>query len=253
MRYQTLTLFCAIIIVLSACKKDMSGNMLNTTNENALDESGLLSSAAGTVDTSNHWYGTYTGNGVSYPAVPDDSIIKSGGAQLPRFSRKFAFTNIKLDIPAKHLIAGDSATFEASVKNTKNTGKGSLDVALQIVGDKHSANVRFVADSSVSNSTNLAVGSTAVNGSKALVHYFRSFENVRFAFKDYTAFVYVNDSLVEKLTYGKVNSIGRIKNITVAFRGYGICNTVILRNSFTKKQILSESFNFDGQSHVLYY
>jgi hypothetical protein len=97
------------------------------------------------------------------------------------------------------------------------------------------------------------VGGFGAYGTTALVHYFTNFENIKLSFKNYVAKVYLGDSLLYSLRYNQINTLGRIKTIAVAFKGYGKCNAVFLNNSYTHKAILSESFNYDGQTHTIYY
>ena len=251
---QLLTPPLLVIALFTSCKKDIrnQSSVLNNTNIDA-EEISALGSSTGIIDTSSSWYGTYTGYNTPYPIIPDDAIIKNGIAQLPYLDRQFSYSNIAYDVPPQYNISGDSITFEAKLKNPRATGFGNYDVVLQLTGEQHSAEVHFVADASYVQYTQYYVGKAKRTELSELVHYFGVFQTLKLAQKNYYTAVYINDSLVYKFKYGVKNSIGKLKTINIATKGYGTCTMAALRNSFNRKPIFSEDFSIDGKSNTVYY
>jgi len=71
--------------------------------------------------------------------------------------------------------------------------------------------------------------------------------------KNNSTAVYLDSVELYRFKYGAENSLGRLKNINIGSKGRGVCTSIALRNSFECKSILTEDFNTDGQSHVVYY
>ncbi len=249
-----LLLSCFAVIFLASCQKENTWQKAGLNNRNTNNDQSISTNAlTGTVDKTNSWYGDYEGLFNDYPDVMDDYLIKNGVAQLPYLDRQFYFSKIIYDIPSNYNISGDSISFEARVKNTKASGFSDYDVILQVNGEQHRAAVHFVADKAYTAYTNYAVGDAQYSGLTELVHYFGSFQDVKLVQKNFTTAVYINNNLVYKFKYGAKNSIGKLTSINIAFKGYGSCTKTGIKNSYTKAPILSEDFNIDGESNVVYY
>jgi hypothetical protein len=247
-----LALSCSTLFLLSGCQKDLQTKPTALNSSNELSDQAV---AAGTqvVDTTNKWYVSYAGYAEPYPTYTDGSFIKDGVAKAPLLSKNFEYSNLSYDIPSKYNISGDSITFEVSVKNKMAGSKSGYDVVLQLFGEQHNAELHFVGVQSGLPYTQYIVGNARRTNLQQLVHYFDHFETVRLIMKNNYTSVYLDSVEVYKFKYGAQNSIGRLKKINVAGKGYAVVNNVNVRNSFGRKMIFNEAFNIDGQSHVVYY
>ena len=260
---QFLSFFLLLLITAMGCQKD-DVQLTNTSNESSSETLQSLSDAKGVVST-NHWYGFYAnktpldtssqfpGDDPDISDVYDFDMIHDGVAKLPTIGGWLFFSTISFDIPAQYSLPGDSILFEAVVKNPKDGIQTDWDVCLQITGDQHSADVHFVADSAYQAYTHYGVGSKNVSNNKALVHYFSAFETVKLATQKGQTGVYINNKLVYNFKYNVANRIGKIKTITISGKGYITVDNVKLTNSITKKKLMQETFNTDGESHTVFY
>ena len=244
-------IFCSTALFLVSCQKDLkSNNAVLNTGSQLSDES----SAGMVVDTTGHWVGSYAGSfGYTYPTIPDSLLIKDGIARDPQINLPFEFSNVSYEIPAQYNLSGDSITFEAKVKNTTDLGQYGYDIALQLFGEQHNAEVFFVGVQSGLSYSHYFVGDLRYNGLQPLVHYFDHFETIRLVMKNNSTAVYLDSTELYRFKYGTENSVGRLQKINVAFKGLGEVTKVGVRNSYGRRAILSEDFAFDGQSHVVYY
>ena len=71
--------------------------------------------------------------------------------------------------------------------------------------------------------------------------------------KNKTFIVYINETYITSIPYDKVNKIGRLKQIIVAFKGSGTIDWVKLYNSNTGTQLIQEDFNIDKRSNTIWY
>ncbi len=261
-KVSAVTLFA--FVILAGCQKDVAPKANAGSDNLSTDKLAPEALTGKGVVSTNHWYGTYTDAVCSDPmgaCDPDGSgdatdagIIKNGVAQLPNpAGYNFSYGNISFDIPSQYNISGDSLTFVAVVENTIAYSLPDYDVILRIVGDKDTAAVHFVAAPSSQQSTEYYVGTARYTNLPSLVHYFGSFETVKLAQKKYQTGAYVNNKLVYKFAYRSLNSIGRVKTITVSGKGYPTVDNVQLMNSYTNKKLMTEAFNVDGQSHTVFY
>ncbi|TKK67506.1 hypothetical protein FC093_14555 [Ilyomonas limi] len=244
---------CWIIILFTSCQKDLSTKQTVANNMLAAADIQPLNALTGIIDTTNKWYGTYSGLFEEYPVIPDAYLIQNGVAQLPYLDRQFSYSYIYYDIPAQYNISGDSIALEAEVKNPRASSFSDYDVILQLIGEQHTAEVHFVADTEYASYTSYTIGDAQLTGLTELVHYFGTFRKLKLAQKKYYTAVYINNTEVYRFKYGKRNSIGRLKTIGIVFKGYGSCTGVGVRNSSNHNPILSDKFNTDGQSKVTYY
>ena len=260
---QILSCFLLLLITAMGCQKD-DVQLTNTSGDASSETLQSLSDAKGVVST-NHWYGFYAnktpldtswdapGGDPDYNDLPDTYFIHNGVATLPTGAPFIFFSTISFDIPAQYNLPGDSILFEAIVKNPKDGIETDWDVSLQMIGDQHSADVHFVADSAYQVYTHYGVGSKNVSNNRALVHYFSDFETVKLATKKGQTGVYINNILVYNFKYNVADRIGKIKTITISGKGYVVVDNVKLTNSITKKKLMLETFNTDGESHAVFY
>lgn len=245
---------CVAVTFLAACQKDLKTETTAINNREIADDDFAFSGAAtGVADSTSEWLGTYSGYFKPYPIVPDDDLIYNGVAQLPYLDRQFSFSDISYIIPEKYPIYGDSISFEAKLKNPKSSGFGDYDVVVRLIGDEHSVEVHFVADDDYVQYTEYTVGNRSNTKLAELVHLFGTFQTMKLAQKNYYSAVYINNNLVYKFKYGSKNAIGRLKSISIAFKGYGSCTKVGLKNSHTSSPLMLEEFNVQGKSNTLFY
>ena len=258
-----LSFFLLLLLTVMGCQKD-DVQLANTNDESSSETIQSLSDAKGVVST-NHWYGFYVsktpsdttgmdpGGDPDISDVSDRNMIHGGVAKLPMIDGFLFFSTISFDIPAQYSLPGDSILFEAIVKNPKDGVQTDWDVSLQIIGDQHSADVHFVADSAYQTYTHYGVGSKNIYNSKALVHHFSNFETLKLATKKGQTGVYINNKLVYSFIYNIADKIGKIKTITISGKGYVTVDNVKLTNSITKKKLMLETFNTEGESHTVFY
>ena len=205
-------------------------------------------------DSTGLWYGSYAGYAGPYPDVPESDFIQNGVAKLPYIDQEFSYTNVSFDIPPAYRISGDSIEFDAVAKNPIAFHSiADYDVVLQMVGEEHSAELHFVADSSAKVYDQFYVGDKRVSNRPELVHYFQNMSTIRLILQKDVAKVYVDGVQLGKLEYGAANRIGKLKTINVAGKGFVVVNKVQLLNSYTNQPVLLENFNTDGHSHTIFY
>ncbi len=213
-------------------------------------------------DSSRGWYGHYYGPDVYvFDSFPPSYFIQGGVAQLPYYSdANQVFSYVTYDIPADHPIYGDSITFEMDIKNPKDFYHSGWDVTMDIKGQGHVegalerlALVGFVADDIYTPYTQFHVGNAVHNGLSQLVYDFEDFKTIRLVLRNNRASLFLNAKLLYSFTYTDADKIGWIKNIEFGGKGFPACTRVKLYNSYTGKVILSENFNTDGQSTIIYH
>lgn len=251
---QLFAITCLSLILLSSCQKEVKTPPAapNSITQSLTGESDLATGRK-VVDSTGHWFGGYAGYNGPYPIIPDSVLINNGVAKDPKINIPFEYSNVYYDIPEQYNITGDSITFEATAKNTTNTGQYGYDVVLQLFGDQHDAELHFVGVQAGLQYTQYFVGNAKHTGLQQLVHYFDHFETIRLIMKNNSTAVYLDTVELYKFKYGVENSIGRLKRVNVAFKGRGEVTQVNVRNSFGRKIIFKEEFDIDKQSHTVYY
>ena len=243
----------AFLLFLSSCSKQMS-EPASLSSEPA-DE--FTTAAVPALTADRGWYGFYAGPGVYAPSdtLFAPNIIKGGFIQMPvyTYDNRDVFTGIDYDILPGHNISGDSIIYEVQVKNPKDGIHSDWDVAINIKGTTGEAYVGFVADSSYSQFTQFFVGKSSVNGAPQLVYDFENFTTLRLILKNNRATIELNGKSLLGFVYGAPNRIGQIKNINFGGKGYLSATSVKLLNSYTNKLLLSETFNTNGKSTVVYH
>ncbi len=244
-------LFIAAIFLLSGCKKEVA----EISKSTALSLEKSVTASVQTLTADPGWYGFYAGPDVfNSDTLFAADIIKNGLAKMPFYSnRREVFSIINYAIPADHNISGDSLIYELRIKNPKDNYHPDWDVFADIKGTEHEAYVSFVADSAYSQYTRAFVGDAQFYGKSQLVHDFETFATLRLVLKSDIATIKLNGTLLGTINYGAGNRVGRVKSILFGGKGYVSCTFVKLLNSVTNKPILTENFNTDGKSTIVYY
>ena len=246
------------VILLFSCKKDIQPqNELSAgTNESA-------TTAAGT-----NWQGaflSYSGNPMSR-VIKDKFFIKNGYARIYNDSIKinpnnYYHTQFRLVIPSTIKIKGDSLNFEVGLKNPLSSSDIPESVGREIdVYIKGETNDAFIANTSTSDVSPGSQQYALIRVGKTLIN---NVAELQYNFEDYTTFVlqtfneglvvYRNDTYVKGLAYYDEPNIGRLKEIGIIFQGSGYIDYIKLYNSVNGKLLMSEDFNTDGQSTVVWY
>jgi len=235
---------------LFSCKKEFTDNskisvVRSESNQSAITEG----------DCERRWIGLYANGLQPNDSINQNEFIKGGIAQLPAVNWYNYHTGIYYNLPLCHTLAGDSIRFEASVKNPDN-GAGSVfsyEIALQIYGTKSYAEVYFVGSTVHQSYDHIWVGNYQIAGLPELVHYFGEYETLAVEFKNNTLSIYRGGEFVKSIIYNVSDRIGKIKRIGYGFKGTGAIDWVKLYSSKSNNLLMSEDFNVDGQSSVVWY
>ena len=250
-------LLLAVGLFFFSCKKETVDTHLKVSNNNSL----LLVEEA-------TWKGAflpYTGLQDSR-FIPDELFIKNGYARIYSDSMKansynFYTTMIRLVIPDSINIKGDSLNFEAGLKNPFNSSPFSpyygRDITLYIKGETNTAFINNVATSDIDPNGHtraaIRVGNTGKNDLPALQHNFQDYDTLILQTYNHGIIAYRNNAYLNGLAYWDEPHIGRLKEIRIIFRGSGFVNYVKIYYSVNGKLLMSENFNTDGQSTVIWH
>ncbi len=258
---------CAIAcLLLLSCKKEITssnGNFRSETNAGLSNEN-----AAAAATNTAKWQGMFvSGNGLP-PSflVPDTYFIHDGYARI--YSNAFKInkqnyysTKIWLVIPRGIHIKGDSLNFEAGVKNSFNSTfyppAHGRDITLYIIGETNEASITNVATSDIDPNAlqraTIRLGQTTSNNVSALQYNFQDYGSLILQTFNFGVVAYRNDTYLKGLGYGKEPLIGKLKEIGVVFNGSGFIDYIRIYNSVNGKLLMSEDFDKDGQSNVVWH
>ena len=252
--FPKITCLAAIaVFLLSGCSKQITEPAAPDASFSS-DKSVALSLPS--LEADRGWYGFYGGPDVfNSDTLFAPDIIKGGVIKLPYYSdARDVFVGIDYDILPDHILPGDSIIYELELKNPKDDYHSDWDVAIDIKGTTGEAHVGFVADNEYSQYTQFFVGNTIVTGLPQLVYDFENFTKLSLILKNNHAAIKLNGKQLYSFVYGAQNRIGQIKNISMGGKGTNLtCTAVKLRNSYSNKELLTENFNTDGQSTVVYH
>ena len=206
-------------------------------------------------DCIRNWWGKYVNEYGISDTINQHAVIKDGVARCPTASYYNYHSGIYYSIPLCQDISGDNIRIEARVKNPSGVS-GSIydyDVALQLEGRQHTAEVLFVASSASVFYNHLWVGNSSQYGLTSLIHYFAAFENISMEIKHGMQTITRNGEFVTSHFYTEADRIGHLKRIGVGFKGSGITDWVRLYNASTGQLLMSEDFDVNGQSNVIWY
>lgn len=245
-------------IVLFSCKKE-----INTRNEMSASSNESATAAAGT-----NWQGAFlssSGNPMSR-VIKDKFFIRNGYARIYNDSIKinpnnYYHTQFRLVIPSSIKIKGDSLNFEVGLKNPLNSTSIPATVGREIdVYIKGETNDAFIANTSTSDVSPGSLDYALMRVGKTVIN---NVTELQYNFEDYTTFVlqtfneglvaYRNDAYIKGLAYYNEPNIGRLREIGIIFQGSGYIDYIKLYNSANGKLLMSEDFNTDGQSTVVWY
>ena len=253
------TLTILFVVVLFSCKKEMpvSDQQLSVNS----NESANLA-------TDSKWQAaflSYNGNPMSR-VIKDKFFIKNGYARIYNDSIKinpnnYYHTQFRLVIPSSIKIKGDSLNFEVGLKNPLNSSSIPASVGREIdVYIKGETNDAFIANTSTSDVSPgsqeyalMRIGKTVINNLPELQYNFEDYGTLILQTFNRGLVAYRNDAYVKGLGYGNEKLIGRLKEIGVIFQGSGYIDYIKLYNSANGKLLMSEDFNTDGQSTIIWY
>lgn len=215
------------------------------------------------------WQGTflsYNGLPPSFP-VGEKDFINNGYARIFRNSFKksrqnYYSTKIWLTIPSNIRIKGDSLNFEVGVKNPFNSAfypaSEGRDITLYIKGETNEAAITNVATADVNPGSGeraaVQLGQRMVNQVPALQYNFEDWGTFILQTFNRGVVAYRNNEYVAGLYYGDEPLVGRLKEIGVVFKGSGYIDYIKLSRSSTNgTPLMSEDFNEDGQSTIIWY
>lgn len=255
-----LTLCALTLTALFSCKKETI-----TTQQRSLgtgsDESAQL--AAGSM-----WQGAF----LSYNGLPGSRIIRdkffigngyariySDSIRINRYN--YYSTQFRLVIPSSFNIKGDSLNFEIGVKNPASSSMYDpfygRDISLYIKGETNDALITNVVASDINpdihESALIRIGGTVMNNVAGLQYNFEDWGTLILQTFNRGVVAYRNNEYLGGVGYGREALIGRLKEIDIIFKGSGFIDYVKLSNSVNGKLLMSEDFNTDGQSTIVWY
>jgi hypothetical protein len=249
-----------MFVTFVSCKKEPV-----PVNQQSLDAG---TSASVQLAADAKWQGVFLSyNGLPPTRViPDKFFIKNGYARIYNDSIKigrhnYYSTQFRLVIPTAINIKGDSVNFEIGVKNPLNSSwfdaSHGRNVNIYIKGQTNDALITNTSTDDVSPGSQeyalMRIGGTVMNNVAELQYNFEDYGTLILQTFNRGLVAYRNNAYVKGLSYGGEPLIGRLKEIGVIFKGSGFIDYVKLYNSATGKLLMSEDFNTDGQSTVVWY
>ena len=249
----------SIAIFATSCQKEITTNSTITVN---------TTSSTDNIATGGRWVGNYIAYR-NYPAsrtIKDKFFVANGYARIYSdtidiYEYNYYYTQFSLSIPAPLNIDGDNITLEAGVKNPSNSTfyipYHGRDVGLQIIGSSDSAFIENVVPDSIRPDahlyTTMQIGTTVIHNIQELQYLFEDWGTLTLQTFNNGLVAYRNNEYLKGLPYGGAAKIGRLKEIRVGFKGSGYVDWVKLYDSKTGELIMSEDFNTDGESSVVWY
>lgn len=242
----------AVLFIFSSCKKASIVSVKQ--NASLTSENSLAASCT------SKWVGTYV-NGYTSDTVDvaDKYFISNGIATLNQSPWSYYYSRIQLKIPAcRGPIYGDSVKLQVRLRNN-GTAPGAVfpyDVSPWLDGAYNRAHAQFL--SYYVQYTALTVGTKGITNDSALLHRFDDWSIVTLIAKNNRLSVYINNVLIKDTKYTG-NLIGKLKDIFLYFKGPGQIDWIKLytissaSNKTNYKLKMSEDFNVDGQSSVVWY
>ena len=215
------------------------------------------------------WQGaflSYNGLPKSRYGIPDNLFIRDGYARIYSDSVKinkdnYYSTKIWLVIPESINIKGDSLNFEAGLRNSFNSSFYSpdhgRDIKMYVKGETNEGFINNVATSDIDpdglERAAISIGQTVKNNLTQLQHNFQNYDTLILQTFNHGIVAYRNNTILTGLAYEREPNIGRLKEIGIEFKGSGFINYIKIYNSVTGKLLMSERFNMDGQSTVVWH
>lgn len=257
--FRTTSILLFVIAVFYSCKKET----VSTQSKSA--DAGITSEDA---TTGSKWQGAFISlNGL--PAsrkIPDRLFIKDGYARIYNDSIRISSTNyystqFRLLIPDNIRIKGDSVNFEIGVKNPLNSSffipYHGRDVGLYIKGETNTATINNAVTDDIRPGAGefafIQIGETKFNNIQELQYVFDDWGTLLLQTFNRGLWSYRNDSVYKGIAYYGEPLIGRLREIGISFKGSGYIDYVRIYNSVNGKLLMSEDFNTDGVSTVVWY
>lgn len=257
--FRTSFTFLLCFITFYSCKKET----ILTQSEPA--DAGIASEA---VAEGSKWQGAFISlNGrPGSRKIPDRLFIKNGYARIYNDSIRLSSSNyystqFRLLIPDNIRIKGDSINLEIGVKNPSNSSffipYHGRDVGLSIKGETNTATINNAITDDIrpgaSEFAFIQLGETNVDNIKELQYVFEDWGTLVLQSFNRGLWSYRNDSVYKGIAYGDEPVIGRLREIGISFKGSGYIDYVKIYNSVNGKLLMSEDFNTDGVSTVVWY
>ncbi len=237
--------FGILLFTLFSCKKEAIQQRSSSAQSTELSNTELSI-------PDGHWHGFYATFGFPFEKVKDETFIANGIAQLTNSPWSYFFTSINLHIsPCREIIA-DTVRLEVSLKNP-STAPGSItdyDAGLWLYGSSDTAHAQYIGFRP--EFTSFGLNAKQITNDNKLLYVFESFTTVTLEAKNKTLSTTRSGTLVESLSY-KGYKIGRLKGISISFKGSGSVDWVKLYSSKSNKLLMEENFNVDGKSSVVWY
>lgn len=254
----TITLLLCFIVFYS-CKKETAVTQ---------SKSAVVNVASEAAASGSRWQGAF----ISYNGVPasrlisDRYFIANGYARIYNDSvripsKNYYSTQFRLLVPESVKIKGDSVTLEVGVKNPLNSSwfnaSRGRDVGLFIKGETDSAFINNVLPDNISPGAGayaiMQIGNTRVNYVTTLQYQFEDWGTFILQTFNRGLAAYRNDEYLRGIAYYSEAPVGRLKEIRILFKGSGYLDYVRMYNSVNGKLLMSEEFNTDGVSTVVWY
>ena len=248
-----------LIVFLISCKKEVLPEK----------EKAVASvSSSQDVVAGERWWADY----LAFRAYPrsrrfaDHFFIANGYARLYTdtvdiYPSNYYSTVFRLRIPASRNINADNITFEAHVKNPSNSSQyipfHGRDIGLKIIGETDSAFINNVTPDSIRSDAHdfaiMQIGSNRIDNVTQLQYLFEDWGTLVIQTFNYGLVAYRDNQYLRGLPYAGQPLLGRLKELVITFKGSGFIDWVKLYDSATGDLIMSEDFNIDGQSSVVWY
>lgn len=256
--FRTLLAALCFVTTFIACKKETAPPR----------EAVVASVAASEAVTGDRWWADY----MAFRGYPrsrrfaDHFFVANGYARLYTetvaiYPSNYYSTVFRLRVPASRNINADSITFEAHVKNPSNSSQyipfHGRDIGLKIIGETDSALINNVTPDSIRSDAHdyaiMQIGSNRIDNVTQLQYLFEDWGTLIIQTFNNGVVAYRDDQYLRGLPYAGQPLLGRLKELSVSFKGSGYIDWVKLYNSATGELIMSEDFNIDGQSSVVWY
>ena len=241
-----------------ACKKEATPPEETMVNAISTDEAVI----------GERWWANYLALDFYPPShrIGDNRFIANGYARIYSDSVavdpfNYYSTSFRLRVAALRNIDADNITFEAHVKNPSNSSPypalHGRDVSLKIVGNNNYALINNVTPDSINSDAHnyavIQIGNNRLDNVTELQHLFEDWGTIVIQTFNYGVVAYRDDQYLKGLPYAGESRLGKLKEILISFKGSGYIDWVKLYNSATGDLIMSEDFNIDGQSSVVWY
>ena len=194
------------------------------------------------------WTGTFSNLEQAIKTIPN-SFISNGIAKLTGSPFYYYWTSMELPIPADMNMDGDHLKFEIRTRNPVSEGAiEELDLTLYITGENGNASVSFIGRKHRQQFTSIMGAKTVQKDIPELIQLFQEWNTVSLITSGTKVAALKNGTEIKSISYS--GNIGRVKKISISFKGIGSVDWVHLYNSKTGKGIIREEFDREKKAHV---